>query len=68
MMDTKDVNEKLIRLPSVLNQVPISRSAWWLGVKDGRFPQPLKLGPRTTVWRLSDIQKLIASLQVRDHC
>lgn len=39
--------------------VPISRSSWWAGVKDGRYPQPVKLGPRTTAWRISDIRKLI---------
>ena len=27
--------------------IPVSRSTWWAGVKDGRLPQPVKLGPRT---------------------
>jgi predicted DNA-binding transcriptional regulator AlpA len=39
--------------------IPVSKSSWWAGVKDGRFPQPVKLGKRTTVWRMSDIKKLI---------
>ena len=39
--------------------IPIARSSWWAGVKEGRFPQPTKLGPRTTVWRVSDIRDLI---------
>ena len=43
-------------IPSI---IPISKSHWWAGVKDGRFPQPVKLGPRTTVWRASDIQAVI---------
>jgi len=30
--------------------IPVSRSTWWAGVKDGRFPTPVKLGPRTTAW------------------
>ena len=38
--------------------LPISRSAWWLGVKEGRFPQPVKLGPRTTAWRWRDVYAL----------
>ena len=37
-----------LRLPQVLNIVPISKSAWWEGCKTGRFPKPVKLGPRTT--------------------
>lgn len=39
--------------------VPVSKSTWWQGVKDGRFPKLVKIGPRTTVWRVSDIQALI---------
>ena len=38
--------------------IPVSRSTWWQGVKDGRFPQPVKLGPRTTAWRWSDVRAL----------
>ncbi|WP_071592316.1 helix-turn-helix transcriptional regulator [Pseudanabaena sp. PCC 6802] len=51
--------DKALRLRQVLQIVPVSASTWWLGVKTGKFPQPTKLGPRTTVWRLSDIQALI---------
>jgi hypothetical protein len=40
--------------------IPVSRSTWWAGVKSGRFPKPVKLGPRTTVWNVDDIRKLIA--------
>lgn len=39
--------------------IPISKSSWWAGVKEGRFPKPVKLGKRTTVWRISDIRLLI---------
>lgn len=38
--------------------IPVSKSTWWQGVKDGRFPKPQKLGPRTTVWRVEDIRAL----------
>jgi predicted DNA-binding transcriptional regulator AlpA len=40
--------------------IPIARSTWWAGVRSGRFPQPIKLGPRTTAWRATDIRELIA--------
>lgn len=39
--------------------IPVSKSSWWAGVKEGRFPQPIKLGKRTTVWKISDIKLLI---------
>ncbi len=58
-------SETLLRLPGVLQRVPVSRSAWWAGVKTGRFPQPVKLGPRTTCWRSADIDKLIADLAAK---
>jgi predicted DNA-binding transcriptional regulator AlpA len=28
-------------------------------VRSGRFPQPVKLSPRVTAWRASDIRALI---------
>jgi prophage regulatory protein len=26
---------------------PVSASTWWKGVRSGKFPKPVKLGPRT---------------------
>lgn len=46
--------------------IPVSRSTWWQGVKDGRFPKPLKLGARVTVWRVDDIRDLIENGVKRD--
>lgn len=48
-----------LRLPSILKIYPIGRSTWWQGVKDGKFPKPIKLGKRTTAWRVEDIRALI---------
>jgi prophage regulatory protein len=45
--------------PPVPPLVPVSRSAWWAGVKAGRYPQPVKLSPRVTVWRASEIYALV---------
>ncbi|MFD0465028.1 helix-turn-helix transcriptional regulator [Microvirga aerilata] len=39
--------------------MPVSKSSWWAGIKTGRFPKPVKLGPRTTAWRIEDIRVLI---------
>lgn len=54
--------EGFVRLKSILapnGPIPVSKSTWWEGVKSGRFPQPMKLGPGTTVWRADEIWKLI---------
>lgn len=46
--------------PPIPPLVPISKSTWWLRVKSGEYPQPVKLGPKITVWRVEDIRSLIA--------
>lgn len=50
-----------VRLPDVLKVYPVSKSHWWAGVKEGRYPKPVKLGPKITAWRVGDIRELIAS-------
>lgn len=55
---------RLLRLKEILapgGPLPISPSTWWKGVKDGRYPAPVKLGPGITVWRYSDIEQLAES-------
>lgn len=59
-----------LRLPQIIGNpkadppvpaiIPVKKSCWWQGVKSGRFPKPVKIGPRVTVWRVEDIRDLIA--------
>jgi predicted DNA-binding transcriptional regulator AlpA len=59
--------ERLLRIKDILGDektkktayLPISKSSWWNGVASGKFPQPIKLGARTTCWRESDILALM---------
>ena len=64
----------LLRLPQILGDrktdpptpglIPIGRSTWYAGVRDGRYPKPYKgLGQRIAVWRAEDIMKLIDDSQ-----
>jgi prophage regulatory protein len=58
-----------VRLPNIFGDsktdppippiIPVSRSTWWAGVKSGRYPRPVKLGPRITAWKICDIRALI---------
>ena len=48
-------------IPPIPGLIPVCKSAWWAGVKAGRFPKPIKLSPRVTVWRVEDIRELIAN-------
>jgi predicted DNA-binding transcriptional regulator AlpA len=44
----------------------IGKTTWWNGVKTGRYPRQIKLGPRTSAWRVEDIRALIASFAASD--
>ncbi|MFA7059200.1 MAG: AlpA family phage regulatory protein [Pedobacter sp.] len=58
-----------VRLPNIIGDakadppippiIPVSKSTWWAGVKSGRYPQCVKLGPRITAWRVESIRELI---------
>ena len=55
-----------VRLAAILapqGPIPVGRSTWWAGVKTGRFPKPVKLGPRTTAWKVEDIRELIETAE-----
>ena len=55
-----------LRLKQVLQIIPVSSSAWWEGCKNGRFPKPIKLSPRTTVWKVEDIRAFMESLNTQN--
>lgn len=70
MVTTSQLPETgFLRLPQIIGDkrsdpptppiYPVCKSTWWNGVKSGRFPKPVKLGPRTTAWRVEDIRALI---------
>lgn len=54
--------EGFVRLKRVIapnGPIPVSRSTWWQGVRDGKFPKPVKLSENVTAWRVEDIRDLI---------
>ena len=58
-MQKNSRNTSLLRVPQVLERFPVSKSKWWAGVKEGIYPQPIRLGSRCTMWRSDDIDQLI---------
>ena len=48
--------------PPIPALLPIGRTSFLNGVKSGKYPKPVKLGERTTAWRVEDIKALIVSL------
>ena len=51
-----------VRLADVLKLIPVGKSAWYAGIKEGRFPAPVKLNKRASAYRVEDIRALIERL------
>ena len=51
------------RLKEVQQIVPLCRTDWYDGIKEGKFPAPIKLGARAVGWRKQDIHDLVARLE-----
>jgi predicted DNA-binding transcriptional regulator AlpA len=45
------------------NEKPIARNTLYRGVAEGRFPRPIKIGPKTTRWRRSECEAAL----IRKH-
>ncbi len=50
----------VVRLPSILAFLNISKTSFLNGVKDGRFPAGRLLTPRCRVWDAASIRALVA--------
>lgn len=56
------LSEGFARLPQVLYVLGISKTSFWAGIKEGRFPKPVKLGSRMVGWPVDEIRALIKEL------
>lgn len=64
-MSQKHLNssaKRLLRIEELMARLSISRSSVWEGCRAGRLPQPIKIGPRTTVWKSEEVDAFIDSL------
>lgn len=65
MTDDAKNSKPFLRLPEIIapnGPIPVGKSTWWEGVRNGRFPKPVKFGPRITVWKRDDIDALVKSI------
>ena len=53
-------NQKTI--PPIPALLPVGRTTFLNRVKSGEYPQPVKLGPRSVAWRISDISALLEKI------
>ncbi|MEF3696313.1 helix-turn-helix transcriptional regulator [Desulfolutivibrio sp.] len=54
--------EGFVRLPQVLHVLGIGKTSLWQWIKEGRFPAPCKLAPRTSGWKVEDVRDFIKSI------
>ncbi|MEX3812128.1 helix-turn-helix transcriptional regulator [Paraburkholderia sp. BR13439] len=47
----------LVRRSQFKGIVPVSDATIWRWVKDGRFPQPLRVSPRLRLWNVADLRE-----------
>lgn len=57
-----DIKDGFYDLKQVLTLIPVSKSTWYQGIKEGRFPEGVKIGKRRTAWLRSSIQNLVSQL------
>jgi len=50
------VGDKKKKTPAL---IPVGRTTFLNRVKEGIYPQPVKISERTTAWRVEDIRRLI---------
>ncbi len=60
-LDAECPLQGFIRLPAIIKLLGIGKTSFYKGVREGRFPKPVKIGPRTSAWRVQDIRSLIES-------
>jgi len=53
---------RLMRLQEVLRIIPVSKASWYNGMRDGKYPKPVKLSVRSVAWKSADIEDLISRL------
>jgi prophage regulatory protein len=54
--------DKLVRIEEIIGPnglIPVSRSSFYAGIKLGIYPRPVRLGKRTSAWRMSELLKVI---------
>ena len=62
VLDKVSPDAGFLRLPEILKLFPVSKSSWWAGVRNGKWPRSYKLGDNTTAWKISDIRELLDSV------
>jgi prophage regulatory protein len=55
-------NDALVRIEKIIGPngiIPISRSSFYQGIRDGIYPKAVRLGKRSSAWRMSELMRVI---------
>jgi len=53
----QSLDRRLLRLPEVRQRVGLSRSEIYRRIRRGEFPTPISLGPKTSAWDASELDR-----------
>ena len=59
-MSTSEITNRILRLPEVKQRTGLGRSSIYAGMKDGSFPEHIRLGVRSVGWPENVINEWIA--------
>lgn len=61
--------DRLIRLSTIIGDkkadppieplIDVCKATWYKGMKDGIYPQGIRMSPRVVMWRLSEVLALV---------
>lgn len=62
-MSTDSIQNRWLRVRQVADYFSVSPATIWRWLETRDFPKPVKIGPRVTAWRVSDVAAYGDSLQ-----
>lgn len=62
-----DSSLQILRLPEVVRKTGISKTALYQRIREGEFPLPVSLGPRSVGFVAGEVDNFIAELMSRRH-
>lgn len=55
-------DDAYLKLPAILNNLNISKSEWYKGIRENSYPRPVKIGTRSR-WIAGEIKAVKAELE-----
>lgn len=59
--------KKFVRPQELAEMIGVCRHTIYQWVRTGKFPEPVKLGPRASAWRVEDIERWIAERPTKNE-